>query len=201
MFEVKKVLLGTMALRTDGGVSAPGTPNERWFTHEVLPNEPSLRAYLRAKFPRVSDVDDVVQTSYLRIWRKRAEYPITSVRAFLFTTAKRLAIDILRRERRSPVSIVGDLSGLDVLDDGPGVAARVGRAECVQLLVAAIDSLPPRCREVVILRKLKFHSQREVAHMLGISEDGVEIQLTRGIARCREYLRRRGINSLFDREG
>lgn len=182
-------------------VSAPDTPNERWFAHEVLPNEPSLRAYLRVQFPRVTDIDDVVQSSYLRIWRKRAEYPISSVRAFLFTTAKRLAIDILRREKRSPISLVGDLSGLHVLDDEPAVAAKVGRAECVQLLVAAIDSLPKRCRQVVILRKLKFHSQREVAEMLGITEDGVEIQLTRGIARCREYLRRRGISSLFDHEG
>lgn len=183
---------------TDGRVSAPDTPNERWFTDEVLPNEPSLRAYLRAQFPRVTDVDDVVQSSYLRIWQRRAENQIGSIRGFLFTTAKRLAIDILRREKRSPISVVGELSGLDVVADEPVVSAQVARTECVQLLIAAIDSLPKRCREVVILRKLKFHSQREVAAMLGISEDGVEIQLTRGIARCREYLRRRGIRSLYD---
>src|SRR5580693_2470646 len=57
----------------------------RWFTEEVHPHEPSLRAYLNGSFPTVRDLDDVVQESYLRIWQARAAYPIGSARAFLFT--------------------------------------------------------------------------------------------------------------------
>ena len=52
----------------------------------------------------------------------------------------------------------------------------------------------------MILRKLRFVPQRDVAARLGISEKGVEIQLTRGLDRCRAYLRKQGVESLFDDE-
>jgi RNA polymerase sigma-70 factor (ECF subfamily) len=179
-------------------VDSPQSDQTRWFAEEVQPHEASLRAYLRASFPSVgADIDDVVQTSYLRIWRKRAAEPIRSAKAFLFTIARHLALDAVRREHRSPIEHVGELAGLNVIDEQASVSDYVSRTERIQLLVEAIDALPPRCREVMILRKLKFLPQREVAVRLNISESGVEIQLTRGLARCREYLRRRGVTALF----
>jgi hypothetical protein len=51
----------------------------RWFAEEVQPHEASLRAYMRGAFPMVRDVDDVVQESYLRVWRARAAQPIPGV--------------------------------------------------------------------------------------------------------------------------
>ena len=182
-------------------MDSPQSKQARWFSEEVQPHEPSLRAYLRASFPSVAvDIDDVVQTSYLRIWRKRAEEPIQSAKAFLFTIARHLAVDLIRREQRSPIESVGDLATLDVIDEKASTADTVSHAERVRLLVEAIDALPPRCREVMILRKLKFLPQREVAERLGISEAGVEIQLTRGLARCRDHLRQRGIASFYGHE-
>ena len=99
-----------------------------------------------------ADIDDVVQTSYLRIWRKRAAEPIRSAKAFLFTIARHLALDAVRREHRSPIEHVGELAGLNVLDEQASVSDYVSRTERIQLLVEAIDALPPRCREVMILR-------------------------------------------------
>lgn len=181
-------------------MDSPQSEQSRWFSEEVAPHEPSLRAYLRSSFPDVRDVDDVVQTSYLRVWRKRAAAPIQSARAFLFTVARHLALDTLRHNRRSPIESVANLAGVDVLDECPSASASASRAERIQLLVQAIDALPARCREVVILRKLKFLPQRDVALRLGISENGVEVQLTRGLARCRAYLKKRGVTSFFTDE-
>ncbi len=178
-------------------MDSPQSKEARWFSEEVVPHEPSLRAYLRASFPSVRDVDDVVQTSFLRLWRQRAAEPIHSARAFLFTVARRLAIDALRHHRRSPVHAVDDLSRLPVMAEGPSGHAAASRAERVQLLADAIDALPARCREVLILRKLKFLPQREVAARLGISENGVEVQLTRALARCRAHLQKRGVDACF----
>ncbi len=176
------------------------TDHSRWFVEEMHPHESSLRSYLHGSFPAVRDVDDVVQESFLRVWRARAAQPIASARAFLFKVARHLALDVLRHERRSPIDPVGDLATLNVSEERRAVAATVSRNEKIQLLIAAIDDLPPKCRQVVILRKLKFVPQREVAAQLGISEKGVEIQLTRGLARCRDYLQKRGVSSLFDDE-
>jgi RNA polymerase sigma-70 factor (ECF subfamily) len=168
------------------------TDTSRWFAEEVQPHGSALKSYIRRAFPTLPDVDDVVQESYLRVWQQRAVEPIRSARAFLFSVAQHIAIDGLRRRRRSPVDSVASLAALNIADDTPAAPERIGEDEKVALLIAAIDALPARCREVVVLRKLKLLSQRETAAQLGISEKGVENQLARGLERCRTWLRRHG---------
>lgn len=64
----------------------------QWFANEVHAHASQLKAYLRGAFPSVRDVDDVVQESYLRIWKARAIHPIESAKTFLFTIARRVAL-------------------------------------------------------------------------------------------------------------
>ncbi|HYC71495.1 MAG TPA: RNA polymerase sigma factor [Opitutaceae bacterium] len=170
-----------------------------WFKKEVHAHDGQLRAYLRGAFPRVRDVDDVVQESYLRIWRRQAVRPIQSAKAFLFTIARRLAIDWVRHEKISAAAPVEELESPDVLIQEPTVDA-VSRAELIALLVDAVDSLPARCREVVILRKFKLLSARETAGRLGIREHTVDMQLSRGTARIRAHLAARGITRILGRD-
>ena len=167
---------------------------EAWFAEEVRPHEVALRGHLRQAFPAVRDVDDILQESYLRAWKTRATEPIKSVRAFLFTVARRLALNILDRQKTAGTDFVGDMASLPVLSDGPGVAEQVCRQEALSLLVEALATLPPRCREITVLRKLKDVPQREVAAQLGLSEKTVEEQVARGMRRCQKYLRRRGVS-------
>jgi RNA polymerase sigma-70 factor (ECF subfamily) len=171
---------------------------ERWFAEDVQPHGSHLKAYLRGSFPSVRDVDDVVQESYLRLWRTRATQPIRSARGFLFSVARRLALDVIRHERASPIDAIGDLSQLRVLEERPDAADLVSMQEKIRLLADAVESLPSRCREVVVLRKIKATPQKEVAALLGVSEKTVESQLTRGMQRCAEYLRNRGVSGLFN---
>jgi RNA polymerase sigma-70 factor (ECF subfamily) len=56
--------------------------------------------------------------------------------------------------------------------------------------MSAIGELPPRCREVVTLRKIEGLSQREVARKMGITEDTVERQVSNGIRLLRKLLYR-----------
>lgn len=165
----------------------------RWFAEEVHVHDVALKHYLRSSFPAIRDVEDIAQESYLRLWRRRAVDPIRSARAFLFTIAQRVALDAVRRLRRSPVDAEVCLGDIDVVDQAPGGSECLSRSERIQLLIEAIDALPGRCREVVVLRKLQLVSQRDTATQLGISEKGVENQLARGLERCRSFLRRRGV--------
>jgi RNA polymerase sigma-70 factor (ECF subfamily) len=171
----------------------PETDTARWFAAEVQPHEPALRGYLRGSFPAVRDVDDVVQESYLRVWRARAAQPIQSAKAFLFTVARRLALDHVRREAISPLRGVGDLAALPVLEERPDVIDAISDQEKIRLLAEAVGSLPARCREVVFLHKIQGLSQRDVAAQLGIAEKTVENQIARGVKGCEEFFRRRGI--------
>ncbi len=188
------------AALAESGVDArshPGGNVAEWFAAEVHAHETSLRHFLRSSFPAVRDVDDVVQESYLRIWKARAAAPVRSARAFLFRIAQHVAIDVVRRHRRSPIDVTADLGALDAVADTPPPAAHLEREERIDLLAAAIDALPARCREVVLLRKFELLPQREVAARLGISEKAVEKQLERAHARCRDFLARRGGEALF----
>ena len=169
----------------------------RWFSEEVQPHEPSLRAYLRGSFPSVPDVDDVVQESYLRVWKAWATQPIRSARAFLFRVARHHALDLVRRERVSPVTAVRDLAALSVVEDRPGIAEAVSRQEKVRLLADAIEALPARCRQIIVLRKLRCFPQKQVAVQLGLAEKTVEAQLARGVKRCEEFLRKRGVHGFY----
>lgn len=172
----------------------PSADPLRWFSEEVQPHDASLKAYLRAAFPSVTgEVDDVVQESYLRIWKARATQPIRSAKAFLFQVARRLAIDLVRHDRALPIDTMPDLDRLSVIDGTADVAEITSTSEEVALLVEALEALPPRCREIMILRKLQNLSQKLVAQRLGISELTVQEQVYRGVRRCEKLLLRRGV--------
>lgn len=165
----------------------------RWFAEEVRSHEAQLKSYLRGAFPSVRDVEDVVQESYLRVWRRQLLRPVDSARSFLYMVARNLAIDSLRRKAVSPVDQVSDLAGLNVLDDRPDAADAACTTDELNLLLEAIDSLPPRCRQVVVLSKLCGLSPREIALKLGIAEGTVHVHGGKGVRRCEAFLRARGI--------
>lgn len=172
----------------------PALSLAKWFAEEVQPHDAQLRSYLRGSFPAVRDVDDVVQESFLRIWKTRAAQPIKSARAFLFQVARNVARDWMRRERRSPVEQAGDLAELRVADEGPDVVETLSAAEQVDLLAAALDALPRRRREVMIFCKLQGHTYREAAERFGLSEKTVAEHLYRGAQSLGLELRRRGLH-------
>jgi len=163
----------------------------------VQPHAAALRAYIKNAFPSVSsEADDVVQDSLLRAWLVRAKAPVQSMRGLLYKIARYRAIDVVRRSKR--VSVEPQESFDQVLGAEEEAPDWVDREEKVRLLAQAIDGLPARCREVLVLRKLRCIPQREVAQRLGISEKTVEAQLSRGIKRVEERLRRLGVHHYYD---
>lgn len=172
----------------------------RWFYREVHAHDAALKSYLRASFPAVRDIDDVVQESYLRIWKARMARPIASTKSFLFQIARHFVIDAARRSQTACTESLGDLSALRVLEDRPDAVESLNYAEKVGILADALASLPARCREIMILRKFHDVPQAEIAHRLGISERTVESQVTRGMRLVAERLRARGLNG-FSSDG
>lgn len=185
-----------MSLPTTTSNPAPASAAEphaaQWFADHVQPHGSQLKAYLRGSFPSIRDVDDVVQESFLRVWKARGAHPIHSAKAFLFKVARHLALDLAQRERASPVEAVGNLAGLPVIEENADVVATVSAQEKIREVSAALVALPARCRAVVMLRKLKGLSRAEVAGALGIAEKTVDEQLARGLRRLEAELRRRG---------
>lgn len=171
-----------------------GVDQTRWFDNEVRPHEASLRSYLKNSFPAMRDVDDLVQESYLRICKAHSTHPIHCVRAFLFGIARRLAIDVIRKERRTTAHNVDmDFGAFDIREDKADAAEAASTQQEIELLAEAIHALPARCREVMIFRKIERLSHREIAQRLGITVPTVEAQIARGMEKCTCYLRSRGV--------
>lgn len=187
---------------TDAPVSPclPAPPDlgvSTWFRQEVHPHDAQLKAYLRGSFPAVRDVEDVVQESYLRIWKAKALHPIDSAKAFLFQVARHLALDHVRRNKINPVDQRDDLQDLHVAQTAPSVLEQLSEQEKFRFLTEAIAELPPRCRAVILLCKVRGYTHRQTAAELQISEKTVNEQVLRGVKRLGEILRARGLDSQF----
>jgi RNA polymerase sigma factor (sigma-70 family) len=174
-------------------VKAPDTDTARWFAEEVQVHEPTLRAWLRSRFPSQLDVDDLIQEAYVRVLKARAAGTVRAPRALLFTTARNLALDVLRRERVIPMEAITENDCRSVMADETGVPEAVGQIQELELLTQAIQSLPDRCRQVLTLRKIYGLSQRAIAAQLGIAEHTVEAQVANGMRRCADFLARHGL--------
>ena len=163
----------------------------RWFAEHLQPHESSLRAYLHARISP-SDVDDIVQETYARVLRVWARGPVESPRGLLFATARNLARDTFRRHTIVRILPIAEIDDSRVFDDAPSAAETVSRRQEAAMLDTAIAALPPRCREILLLRTFECLSHREIARRLGIAEHTVEAQLTKGLHRCAEYFVKHG---------
>lgn len=167
----------------------------RWFSIHVQPHDAALRAWLRGRFRALGDIDDVVQETYTRVLQLRARDPLRehAVKPLLFTTARHLALDQLRRRQIVPMEALVDFEGDTLVDHEPGIAETVSRRQELALLAEAIQTLPNRCRQILTLRKIYGLPQKEIARQLGIAEHTVEAQVGVGVRRCAEYLARFGL--------
>jgi RNA polymerase sigma factor (sigma-70 family) len=166
-----------------------------WFTQYLQPHEAMLRAWLHSRFPSRVDVEDIVQDAYLRVLEAYAGGPIAAPKAFLFATARNLALNRLRHQRVARTDALAEIDELGVLESDTDVSESVARNQELELLTQAIQSLPVRCRQVITLRKIYGLAQKEVAAELGIAEHTVEAQATIGLRKLAEFFRR------FERRG
>jgi RNA polymerase sigma-70 factor (ECF subfamily) len=166
----------------------------RWFAEEIQPHEPALRAYLHGRFPSLRDQDDIVQDTYARLLRAKESGSIRHPKAFLFTMARNAALDCFRKKR--PISIEG-VSHLDVSavveEQTPDAADILNRDQELEFMVAALRSLPDRCRQVVMLRYLDGLAFKEIAAQLGIAPGTVKVHMAKGLRRCTEFFQERGL--------
>jgi RNA polymerase sigma-70 factor (ECF subfamily) len=171
----------------------PPTEQARWFSEQVLPCEPDLRAYLQARFPSLPDRDDLVQEVYLKALRARETGRLPCTRAFLFTAARNAAIDLCRRHRRLPHEEISESVEMSRLDETPDPSEALDRQQRLEVLLEAILALPERCRQVMILRHLDGFAYKEIAGQLGISAETVKVHMIKGVKDCTQFFEQRGL--------
>jgi RNA polymerase sigma-70 factor (ECF subfamily) len=156
-------------------------PLDTWFKREILAHEESLVRYLFRAWPNRQEVFDLRQDIYVRVYEAAAKARPQAPRYFLFATARHLITDRIRRKRIVSIDAVGDLDALNVLIDDISPEQRISAHEELRRLAEAIDRLPPRCREVVWLRRVDEVPQKDVASRLGITQKVVEKHVMKGM--------------------
>jgi RNA polymerase sigma-70 factor (ECF subfamily) len=160
---------------------------DHWFTREILVHESALMRYLSRSWHRRDEIHDLRQDIYVRIYEAAAKARPTMPKSFMFTTARHLMTDRLRRARVVSIDAVGDLDALNVLIDDISPERRLGARQELKHLTEAFDRLPDRCREVMWLRRVEELPQKEVAQRMGIGEKTVEKQIAKGMRLIAEY--------------
>lgn len=162
-----------------------------WFLQQLYPHDGMLRAWLRAHYPATVDFDDIVQEAYLRVLRAHDRGDrIESPKAFLFATARNLALMQWRHRQVEKNDVLTETVSSGIMDETCDVPHAVARAQELEILTQAIQCLPTRCRQIITLRKIYGLSQKEVAARLSISEHTVEAQGTIGLRKLAEYFER-----------
>jgi RNA polymerase sigma-70 factor (ECF subfamily) len=167
-----------------------GFDRTEWLVTQIHCHEAKLRGYLRRFFNAPCDITDCVQESYARLLAL-SDHELLKVRcphAFLFTTARNVALEWLRKQRVLLRSPTPELDLANVLDNSPSADEQLCRGEELELLAFAVASLPERCRQVLTLRKLDGVSQKDIADRLHISENTVEKHARNGVRLCAEYI-------------
>lgn len=146
-----------------------------------------LRRYLARLLGNTPEAQDVAHDAYVRVFPSISRQEAQRPEALLYVTARRLAINRLKRRSISPLSPEG-ASLETTAAEGPDVARQVMARQELRMLEQAIAALPEGCRTVLLLRKVELLSHREIADRLGIAVSTVEKQHARALRLLRAAL-------------
>ncbi|WP_068875554.1 MULTISPECIES: RNA polymerase sigma factor [unclassified Phenylobacterium] len=160
-----------------------------WFKAVVLPHEAAVRARLKRICPPGFDVDNLVAESLARAYQAPEFGRVTAGRAYLFTVARNLLIDTLRRETIVSLDFVADL---DVLrSDEAAVERQLQARDELRWLQAVVERLPTQARKVFLLRRVHDLSLATIAGQMSLSVSTVEKHLAKALKLVAEALAER----------
>ncbi|MCK4418089.1 MAG: sigma-70 family RNA polymerase sigma factor [Candidatus Latescibacteria bacterium] len=128
---------------------------------------------------------DIVQETFLRVYRKREQYCSTAnLSTWIFTIAGNLAKSELRHRKRWHLVSIGKEGRQDVAEKiadqslGPNQIAEKKAIE--RNIQEAIESLPPKYREAVILRDIEAMPYEQIAQIVGCPVGTAKSRVNRG---------------------
>lgn len=166
-----------LALRSADG-------DERAFKTLVQRHSPGLAQAARSFGLPETDVDDVVQETFVAAWRALDDYDQTKpFRAWLFTVGLNKMRDLYRfRKVRHFLFGALDLNDPDapaVQDTRPGPERHVAARRELALVTKTLNRLPREQREAIVLTAIVGMSQPEAAVVLGVTVKALEGRIVR----------------------
>ncbi len=146
-------------------------------------HEEDIIAYIRCRVGCRETARDLTQEGYLRLLRRRLP-DLDHLRAYLYRIAERLVIDHLRHASCWAREALSE----DLPCPRPAPDRVAELQELCEMLLAALMTLPPARRDVLLLRKLDGLRYSAIAERLGISEKTVQRHLVQALLHCQRRL-------------
>ena len=164
------------------------------FQADVLPLKNILfRLALRITQNR-ADAEDVVQETMMKVWNRRGEWQqIESMEAFCLTICRNLSLDKLRRMDRQVLSLEDtptEAGGYDPIDHSHSAnpEQQAVQRDRLQQVRRIISQLPEKQRSCMQLRDIEGKSYRDIATILGITEQQVKVNIFRARQTVKEKM-------------
>ncbi len=147
---------------------------------------PPLVRYVQRMLRDQAAAEDIAQEAMLELWRRRDRLTGDGpFHAYLWQSARNRALNHIRHAR---VTERAEPHVVAVTPEQPHADAHIIESEIEQALRAAVDGLPPRCREVFQLSRVRGLKNAEIAETLGVSIKAVEAQMGKALRVLRERL-------------
>lgn len=123
--------------------------------------------------------EEAAQDVFFQIYKSASTFRHQSkVKTWLYRIAVNLSLNVIRRDKRSRwIKIITIRETAELRDNEPG--RQLERKEMKDLIKSAVDALPEKQRTVFILNKYEGLSPKEIAEILGISANSVEVRIHR----------------------
>jgi len=148
----------------------------------------SLIQFLRQRLRVPDDALDVAQETYIRLLQYQDSRSIRSPSSMLFRIAINVANDLGRAELARGVHGHCSVDDLDIASDEPSAERQLTARQDLALLYEAIEQLPPKCRQVFLLSRVRRMTYGEIARHCGISQKMVEKHVSHALAVCMRKL-------------
>lgn len=151
---------------------------------------PRVQAFLHKTGTSKQQAEELAQEAMLTVWRKAGLYDPLSASAatWIFTIARNLRIDAVRREKRGGAVRVDEVEAEFAADEAPAADARIISAEADERVRQALKALPPDQLKVIEMSFFEERPHGEIASALQIPLGTVKSRVRLAMTRLRGLL-------------
>lgn len=149
------------------------------FRNDILPLKNQLyRLALRITL-NSAEAEDIVQETMIKVWNRRDSWDeIDNIEAFCFTVCRNMALDSIKRHENHNEAL--DEGQTECPDSGANPSEQTIENDQLQIVRQIVDSLPEKQRSCIQLRDFEGKAYKDIAQILGISEEQVKVNIFRG---------------------
>ena len=150
----------------------------------------SLMRYTSRYFRKTHEIEDVVQEAFVKVLEAQGDTTIRSIDAYLFRTARNIALNTIGKYDYKLTETLGDLILETDIAPSSTLEEQYESQQQFELFCESLVDLPDRCQQAFVLRRVYGFSQAEIAERMDISVNTVEMHLAKGVVRCERYMRK-----------